>query len=235
MPYIVNVAYADSSSVVTPNLSEAVTHFDVWIMSLLFIGMRTQKGKYDWATIQEFYDKNHTWRDIKKTFGCSDGGIFKAIRRNQLKLRSPNEATKLSVLSGRKKHTDETKQKLASVMREFFEKHPEKVGYRMNHSSKKSYPEQTFETALMSSNITGWTYGYNCGIYRYDFAFPDQKIDVEIDGKTHELPNVKKIDARRDLWTKSNGWDVIRFTAKDVRNDVVGCINKLKILLVSKL
>lgn len=46
------------------------------------------------------------------------------------------------------------------------------------------------------------------------------KLDVEIDGGTHNLPNVQRIDARRDKFSESEGWTVLRFTANEVKTDV---------------
>ena len=194
--------------------------------------MINKRLKYDWGVIQKFYDDGHTWKNITEHFGISGQSIYTSFKKGRLKVRSKSEAKILHDKKfGAPKHSQKTKEKLSLVMREYFEKNPDKVGYRMNHSSKKSYPEIIFENALMASNITGWIYSYNCGIYRYDFAFVDKKIDVEIDGKTHLQDNVKKIDERRDAWSKSNGWKVIRFTASRVKTDVVGCINELKTLL----
>ena len=58
--------------------------------------------------------------------------------------------------------------------------------------------------------IQGWIRNYQNSIYEYDFAFPLKKIDVEVDGKTHNLPKVQEIDKRRDEWSKSQGWRIIR-------------------------
>lgn len=113
-------------------------------------------------------------------------------------------------------------------MIKYLTENPDRVPYLINHSSKKSYPEQVFENALVSSNITGWLYAYQHGIYEYDFAWPEQKIDVEIDGSTHLLENVKKIDIRRDEFSKNKGWIVLRFTASQVKKDVVSCIKELR-------
>jgi very-short-patch-repair endonuclease len=110
--------------------------------------------------------------------------------------------------------------------------HPDQVPYRLNHSSKKSYPEIVFENALKSSGITGWEYNYQNSIYSYDFAWPKEKIDVEIDGGTHLSKKVLEIDKRRDIFSKSCGWQVVRFTAKEVKDDVVGCLEKLKEFLM---
>lgn len=127
--------------------------------------------------------------------------------------------------------SDEDKKRISNERIKYLIEHPDKVPYRLNHSSKMSYPEKIFKNALESANITGWIYNYQNGMYSYDFAFPDLKIDVEIDGNTHTQEKVKIIDERRDVFSEQNGWTVIRFTAKEVKENVLNCINRLNILL----
>ena len=118
--------------------------------------------------------------------------------------------------------------KISISRKKYLIEHPDKVPYLLNHSSKKSYPEKLFEDALIKSNIVGWIYNYQNSIYQYDFAFPNLKIDVEIDGSTHNQDKVKKIDKERDEFSISNGWKVIRFDAKSVIHNTIECVNKLK-------
>jgi very-short-patch-repair endonuclease len=106
-------------------------------------------------------------------------------------------------------------------------KNPDKVPYLINHSSKESYPEKLFREGLTRENLTGWTQSFRISLYEYDFAFLGQKIDVEIDGSTHLQEKVKKIDKKRDEFSRSHGWKVIRFTAKEVKEDLNGCLKRL--------
>lgn len=129
------------------------------------------------------------------------------------------------------KHSEATKRKISKSRTKYLMENPDKVPYRLNHSSKVSYPEKIFMNALESSNITGWIYNYQNSLYSYDFAFLDKKIDVEIDGGTHLTEKVKKIDKRRDKFSRSDGWVVLRFTAQQVKDDVLKCILTLKKLL----
>lgn len=80
---------------------------------------------------------------------------------------------------------------------------------------------------MKSSNIKGWVSRFQNSIYQYDFAFPDLKIDIEVDGSTHNNLKVKEIDKRRDKFSIEQGWTVLRFNASQVKNDVVSCINKI--------
>lgn len=112
---------------------------------------------------------------------------------------------------------------------------PDKIPYIINHSSKESYPEKIFRLALEENNLKGWVQEFQNGIYRYDFAFVNLKIDVEIDGGTHQTEKVKKIDERRDKWSSSQGWQVIRFSAQEVKENPNICINKLKEIIQKSL
>lgn len=188
------------------------------------------RNKYDWKEIQKFYDAGSTWREIQAKFGVFQCSISKARKRGDFVSRDHASAAKVSFARGRtiKCHSKETKEKISKARIKYLNENPDKVPYLINHSSKKSYPEQVFENALLSSKVTGWIYAFQNGIYEYDFAWPDKKIDVEIDGSTHLLENVKKIDARRDEFSKKNGWIVLRFTARQVKKDVMSCIEELR-------
>ena len=140
---------------------------------------------------------------------------------------SKNTSKSLTGKKGRP-HTEKAKKKIADARLKYLLENPDKVPYLLNHSSKMSYPEKVFKNALEAAGIEGWIYNYQNSIYQYDFAFVDKKIDVEIDGGTHLTEKVKRIDARRDAFSEANGWIVIRFTAKEVKENVLACINKLK-------
>ena len=102
----------------------------------------------------------------------------------------------------------------------------DKITYAYNY---KEIGEQILSIdKLKQNNITGWISEYPIGIYNYDFAFPELKIDVEIDGALHLTEKNIARDAERDKWSQKQGWTVIRFTAKQVLKDVYSCIEILK-------
>lgn len=148
---------------------------------------------------------------------CKKNPRFEIIKRNN----------DLANKSKNFHHTEEYKINLSKQKKKFFELNPDKIGYRLNHSSKESFPEKIFRENLIKNNVEGWIQEYNFGIYRFDFAFPEIKLDVEIDGGTHNLENVKKIDKERDEKSKLLGWKVLRFNAKDVTNNIDECLNQL--------
>ncbi len=175
-------------------------------------------------TYKEIKINDHICKFCKKNFnkGAELGGHITKCKLNPRKI----ELTFLDWTG--KKHSEETKQKISKARIKYLTENPDKVPYLINHSSKISYPEQIFKNALEALNIKGWKFQYQNGIYQYDFAFPDLKIDVEIDGGTHKSDKVKKIDKRRDEWSKLQGWKVLRFEAKEVKSNVINCIKKLQ-------
>lgn len=187
----------------------------------------------NWDEIQNEYNKGLFLRDLLKKYHLTYFLIYKAKKDGLFitKTRSEGikEARRLKPLSY--KPTEETKKKISQSRTKYLLDNPDKVPYRLNHSSKESYPEMIFRNALESSGIIGWKQHFQNSIYEYDFAFPEKKIDIEIDGSTHKLERVRQIDERRDLWSKSQGWIVIRFDAQTVKKDVVSCINILKAFL----
>lgn len=97
----------------------------------------------------------------------------------------------------------------------------------MNHSSKKSWLEEQFEKALLDEGIE-FVYNFRNGRFAYDFAIPEIKLDIEVDGGTHKLPEVIEKDKIRDEWSREQGWTVIRFSWEDVRYNLAECIKQVK-------
>lgn len=124
-------------------------------------------------------------------------------------------------------HTEETKRKISQIRRAYLEKNPDKVPYLMNHSSQESYPEKLVRIKLEELNLD-FECQYRNGIYSYDFAWPEKKIDIEIDGGTHTQEKVRKIDRRRDQWSSKQGWTIHRFSAIMVKQDLDQVIDQIQ-------
>lgn len=146
-----------------------------------------------------------------KTFRMSEES-----RRKMAQFGSTNSSSRESV-----------RRKISESQIKYLKDHPDRVPYLLNHSSKRSYPELVFENALKSAGISGWVSHYRNSVYQYDFAFLDEKIDVEIDGATHKTEKVRKIDAKRDDFSKTQSWRVVRFDAETVLKDVNSCVERL--------
>ena len=64
--------------------------------------------------------------------------------------------------------------------------------------------------------------------YKMDFAIPDLKIDIEADGKIfHEGPEKKARDHKRDTVLANRGWIVLRFTEREIENQIDSVVQSI--------
>jgi very-short-patch-repair endonuclease len=70
------------------------------------------------------------------------------------------------------------------------------------------------------------------GRYFADFASHTRKLVIEVDGEIHErLAEVGLRDVERQAWLESQGYRVVRFTARQVSDDVHACIETVRSLI----
>lgn len=73
--------------------------------------------------------------------------------------------------------------------------------------------------------------------WRFDFAWPDKKVAVECDGMVWQAGGGRhNTDADREKINTAvmMGWRVLRFSGAQIKNDPVGCVGKLKQILLIK-
>ena len=125
--------------------------------------------------------------------------------------QNPNysEMKKKSGLSAKgRKMSNEQKTKISESRKKYLMENPHMVPYKLNHSSKISYPERYFLRVLK-----GFIFQYKVPgtLYEIDFANPDRKIAIEIDGDQHYLDQMMiEHDIKRDQTLKDIGWETIR-------------------------
>lgn len=69
---------------------------------------------------------------------------------------------------------------------------------------------------------------HKVGPYRLDFAIPDKRIAIEIDGHDyHKTKYQRTHDAQRDRWLFGQGWNVLRFTGTEIHSDVEKCVSEV--------
>jgi hypothetical protein len=74
-------------------------------------------------------------------------------------------------------------------------------------------------------SLAGLLPQYKFGSYRLDFAIPDIKFAIEIDGLAyHNGQDSFMRDRKRQRDLEADGWRVIRFAAKEVMNDAWQCV-----------
>lgn len=64
--------------------------------------------------------------------------------------------------------------------------------------------------------------------YIIDFAIPSKRICIECDGEHyHKLGNSR--DRKRNWVLRNMGWKIIRFRGKEIKENIDGCIEKIKV------
>lgn len=63
--------------------------------------------------------------------------------------------------------------------------------------------------------------------YRLDFALPEQKIGIELDGfATHSSTRAIAKDRQRQRSLEAHGWRIIRFGGSEIYHDAAGCVQQ---------
>jgi len=155
--------------------------------------------------------KSEAWYASMKTKKHSN----KYMKAKELGLPKPaisdETRKKMSDSASSQRHTDETKKKISESRIKFLRENPDMVPYKLNHYSKgRSYAEEYWKIILDSNNID-YVEQYQIGPYQLDFAFPDIKLDLEIDGDQHYLDKrIIESDIRRNIYLENLGWTTIR-------------------------
>lgn len=188
--------------------------------------------KYNWIDIQKFYDDGNSWNDVLKKFNINSSGLDFGLKSGLFKTRSRSESNKMTCMRRPRKLSEETKKKISESRIKYLLENPDKVPYRLNHSSKESYPEKYFTELFKNENIKVTRYHY-IGLYELDFCILDKKIDIEIDGEQHHIDKrIVESDKRRTEFLENLGWTIFRIRWSEYNNmrfeEKIKIINKLK-------
>jgi very-short-patch-repair endonuclease len=140
------------------------------------------------------------------------GGWNKGLKTGtNKKLKERYNSGELSGSFTGKKHSAETKAKIAESRKQYLLDNPDKVPYVLNHYSKgPSYPEIYWIDLIRNENLD-FSYHKRVGLYELDFFNEEKMIDFEVDGEQHYVDeNVVESDGRRTEYLKNLGWKVIR-------------------------
>lgn len=167
---------------------------------------------HDWAEIQRYYDAGNTWRAISDKFGCAQKTIANAVKQGKFKSRSRSVAIKAYQVANpdKLKHSAETKAKISKIRIAYLTAHPDKVPYLLNHASKASYPESYFAEVFKQEKLDV-VQEFKVGLFSLDFALPERKIDIEIDGEQHYVDKTIIVhDIKRTAALEELGWKAYR-------------------------
>lgn len=137
---------------------------------------------------------------------------------------------KLSLTHKGKILSDEDREKVSIGMKKA---HKEGRAWNIGKSRWKndpSYPEKFFIKVIENEfEDKNYIREYPFGIYSLDFAWPDKKKCIEIDGDQHQryLEYIER-DIRKDKFLTDNGWQVLRISWKEMYYNTKYEIKKCK-------
>lgn len=130
-------------------------------------------------------------------------------------------------------HTKETRLKISNAMKGHVKsketrlKHSKNMIYKMKNGiipQEDTLPERLFENQLLFNDIL-YVKQYRYALGVADFWLPETNTIVECDGSYwHSLKENKERDIRQTEHLINNEYDVVRFTDKEILEDVENCI-----------
>lgn len=112
-------------------------------------------------------------------------------------------------LSNRPEEKERVGKFFSKLTKERHDKGDDRIGWKTRNKLTPSYPEKVTIDYFNQNNIK-FEREFKIGKYFIDFAFPDKKIGLEIDGRTHEDVVVIEKDKRKKEFIESLGWKLYR-------------------------
>lgn len=136
-------------------------------------------------------------------------------------IMSDETKAKISFYAKQQVPSDEKKKKISESMKKA---HIEGRAWNIGMSrwnNKKSYPEDFF-TKVIENEFEDKNYinEFPLSKYSLDFAWPEKKKAIEIDGEQHQrFQEYRERDERKDLYAKEHGWEILRISWKEMFNN----------------
>jgi very-short-patch-repair endonuclease len=169
--------------------------------------------------INAYLNESLSIKELSCKYSIPRSSIIRILGDNK---RTQSDATSLA----HKKFPDsfsrseESKEIIRKKRLDFMKNNPEKTAWRRYNIS---YPESLFLNKIYESE---WDKKYSIirelSVFPYfiDFAFINEKVAVEVDGKQHLLPERKQKDELKDKLLKQEGWSVVRVTENEVKKNI---------------
>ena len=100
----------------------------------------------------------------------------------------------------------------------------------IKNEAGENVSEQKLHDALNKINLYPKAQ-YKIDKIRVDFAFPEYKLVIEVDGKYHDSLEQQEKDKRRRLFLDIEGWNIKVFRANEVYNNPEDCALVIQSLL----
>jgi len=104
------------------------------------------------------------------------------------------------------------------MKKEHFSYNPKLKEYSKELRKNPTYAERAIWYSLRENQLKGYDFDRQkpIGEFIYDFFCSELKLVIEIDGATHDLPEVQEKDKAKDEFIRSIGLNILRFTDDEV-------------------
>lgn len=139
---------------------------------------------------------------------------------------------KLALAGSKRRASEETKKKISASMKKA---HAEGRAHNIGEcrwNNEPSYPEKWFIKVLKNEFGFEKDKDYKTEYFFHkqflDFAWPERKLCIEVDGQQHErFPERKLNDAKKDKNLKAENWKLLRIKWSDIYNNTQECIQQI--------
>jgi len=176
--------------------------------------------KLNKETLEKLYcvDKLDLY-EISKIYGVSPSGVLYRMRKFNIKTRNKSEASK--IIYTKKPYLREVHRKNANIG---------KTGiFRKCNNYSNTWIEREFEKYCIENNIKFQRqFQITQDTHRYDFLIGKKTI-VELDGLYwHNKQKQKEKDKSHEEFAKQNGYVIIRFTDKQIKETKSECFKIIR-------
>jgi very-short-patch-repair endonuclease len=174
------------------------------------VGLATHLKKYN-IGILEYFIKYENFK-IPKCKICGNDALY----MNSLNFRKTCGSKECIISTFKNRiHTNESIHKIRKKRLEYLSKKSGNTAWECRTSGKLSYLEQWFFNRCITRELHAKydiVNEYSISKYSIDFAFINEKIAVELDGKCHFVNGEDRIqtDVEKDEYLIQNGWRVFR-------------------------
>lgn len=151
---------------------------------------------WDWKEIQDYYEKHHSWSDVRKKYNISRLQLDKAKKKGLIHniIFHPSE---------------ELKHQISDKRKQWLKENPSKHCWK-NNVKFISQPCEYFKSILKENGfpfIEEYT-PLKERHFSIDIAFPNDKVGIEINGNQHYCSNgcLKEYYQERHNLIEDNGW-----------------------------
>lgn len=182
---------------------------------------RWRQTHLDPQELRKLYEAGATVPDLAEKFHSSQSSIY-------MRLWMADTPMRRSGHDGWTWGPEQHEKRSAAVERGAFKGSQRERLSRLAKLPKVNSPqEMAFQQALIRARLSFETQSRELNRYYPDVKLHQQPILIEVDGWTHYMTHKAEFDKRRDAELRAAGYEVVRFTTKQIEADVDDCVQQV--------